>query len=323
MLADFGEEHVTIFAQGLVDFTDEELACYLRALITKYDANSGMLEYLIDHCRVMQLGDDSTIGTKEPIFDEVLKRLYVLAGHDADVTCHGTNYNAVDFCSGYFWQVSPGRYVLGPKVGRALSRSFLAPSVEYASREVKRGMRNADFTSAMVVSETTKNVVEEWMYRVAYGYRNYLFVPVFGQIIAQILVHGSKLYGGDIVGYVSDNPHKVQLEVEVTSVDHNLLQQQFAAIYGISSEAFTDLLRINWYEAGQFLFLDENFHKLAEVDGFAASDTRLGSYVPYYHGAKLVFQVRESERKAGVFGTLRNFTRDVASVVSSVRFLFH
>jgi len=270
--------------------------------------------------RLMQLGDDSTIGTMTPVYAEVLKRLYELCGHSADVTCHGQEYDAVDFCSSYFWQVSPGRYVLGPKIARAITRSFLSPKAEYLHREMKKKNGSAEINEAELSANTSDAVVEEYIYTVAFGFRHFQFLPVFGNILAQILLRGERKFGTvKAKQYLfADNPYRVTLESKIDGIDFNLLEAQFASIYGMPSKVFDDLLDIDWNVPGQFLTLGENFDWMAKIDGFASTESDKGSWVKYYNGATLTFRTPGVFRRRGIIASMKNVMTNASDMAYNV-----
>jgi len=245
------------------------------------------------HCLLIQLGDDSVFGTTFDADKRMIETLFTIVGHDADVVNHGTNYDAVDFCSMWFWNYAPGKYVLGPKIFRSLAKSFMHPTEKFVDPYI----RKIDQDNVEAIAQSTQFACDSYIYTVAVGMRGYTFLPVLGRVLEQIITRSSVAKFSHSPYLMPDNPHKIFLHGVITNYDANLLERQFQAIYGYTSDAFAQLLEHEWYTAGQFIYPDHVFDHCANVDGIIGKNRYDGPLTQYYNGTTRIFRTCGSAPK--------------------------
>jgi hypothetical protein len=194
---------------------------------------------------VIQLGDDNLIFTKVEIDSNQLVRHCEKAGHKLELVERGNDraaYDATEFCSSIFWDIGEHR-VLGPKVARALAKSFQP--------------------------HTRINVpIEHHIAGVARGYKHYNWVPVLGHYCTSVL----KNYP-NAPKILDDNPYKMRLDVPI-DVDPAAVERFFIDRYNLDPAdvvRIMDLLHVDISNYGRPRSISHSLlRQMLEVDGVTA-----------------------------------------------------
>ncbi len=183
---------------------------------------------------VSALGDDN--NTALPSFDHTIQDIERVSrhlGHEASgIVVRPGQYHLLEYCSQRIWQVSPGKYVAGPKPGRLLSKTWVAH----------------------------KHVPEAHLLNhcggVMQGFKNVSWVPVFRAVYDR----WNQLYGKGGKRHFDDtNPYKMTW-VDCEEVDAELLRDQFTLIYGfdpIPLESSIAKLEFNMGDSYSSLEIDQ------------------------------------------------------------------
>lgn len=190
---------------------------------------------------VIQLGDDNVIITSRPLDEERYCKFMFDAGHDLKLIFRGRGTAGVDdteFCSCLFWPIGEQR-ILGPKVGRALAKSWM-PS-------------------------KTINNLRKHAYGIAIGYQHYWWIPVLGYICRRIV--SSNPYGRPVR---DANPYKMMLN-EPIFVDKSIVEAYFMRRYLHSPDVYESVFEdLDW---SQPTAVDDNiFTHMLEIDGVSVVD---------------------------------------------------
>lgn len=166
---------------------------------------------------VMQLGDDNVLMFREPIDHQSLVDWCTNCGHKLEMV-HRPDVDLLEYCSGRFWNTG-GTRVLGPKIGRVLSRTFIAndPNMKY-------------------------DQLGSYVQQVALGMRYYTWIPVLGHFLWKLMEKNlqgssSRVYKMPPKSY----EHKMCLRREVT-VTYDVVAAQFYKIYGFEPAYLEDSL---------------------------------------------------------------------------------
>lgn len=189
---------------------------------------------------ISALGDDNNSSLTYFYHDmNDIKRVSGYLGHEADgMIIRPGQYHLIEYCSQRLWQVSPGQYVLGPKIGRLLTKTFVCHKHVPADKLV-------DHISGVIQ-----------------GFKNYRWLPLFRSVYAKwMLLHpkpGKKYYD-------DNNPHKMQLTTELT-VDPECIRQQFIFVYGFDPTQLEEELLALPYDMGDS-YEHPLINSMLETDG--------------------------------------------------------
>lgn len=207
----------------------------------------------LDDFWVSALGDDNNIALPE--FNHTIEQVNEASrelGHDADgLIIRPGDYHLMEYCSQRLWEYQPGQYVLGPKPGRLLAKTFVT------HRHVPDAFMEAHMSGVME------------------GFKMYSWIPVFGKFFEQWFVRHTK--PGKLF-YSSKEEHRVTLKTELV-VDVSIVNDQFFAIYGFYPEQLNSVI-----EEMEFKIGDCYRHPLLDImlekDGISY-DYSLPDYIEY------------------------------------------
>jgi hypothetical protein len=160
---------------------------------------------------VMQLGDDNVIFAKD-IEAFNLPRLVEFAaamGHKLEAI-HRPDPDFAEYCSQRFWRIGD-TYVLGPKPGRVLAKTFVCHDASLSAEDMPEYCRG-----------------------VAVGFQHYTWVPVLSKIVEKMLSMPARKQSANVREALNrmqnEQFHKINLRTEL-DVDLSSVYTQFAKIY--------------------------------------------------------------------------------------------
>jgi len=206
--------------------------------LTAYEKRYKYKEYV-----VMQLGDDNVIFVRSlaefnlPRFVEFCKHL----GHKLEAV-HRPDPDYAEFCSQRFWNIG-SQYVLGPKPGRVLSKSFICHDT---------ALRSEDMPG--------------YITGIARGFKHYNWIPVLGTFCANLITKNAPLTRRAESSLArAANPYKVFLRSELT-IDKGSVHAQFSKIYGFDPNVIEATIQDMKIVTGKAWY-NESLRHMAQVDG--------------------------------------------------------
>ncbi len=189
-----------------------------------------------DRFVVMQLGDDNLFFVSKRIPVDVLIDVARDMGHVLETKEHSpADYDFIEYCSMRPWRVSPGKRVLGPKIGRVLTKSFV-----------------------MSQNLPTDMTIEQWMRVVAVGFKNYTWLPGLGQVIDCF----------DTTASQHPTPEwQVTLRNPLDEIDYTEVYSMFGNVYGFDPlDLITLCMSVDWTLVGA-CYSHELFNRICDTDG--------------------------------------------------------
>lgn len=230
----------TSFGNTLIVFM---LACAILYLLDpKY----------LDAYLVSALGDDNNIAIPEfrHTMEDINKASREL-GHDADgLIITPDKYHLMEYCSQRLWEYQPGEYVLGPKPGRLLAKTFIT------HKHVPDSKMEAHITGVME------------------GFKNYSWIPVFN------FVYDTWMKRHPMPGklFYKESEYRIQLKKELV-IDESLISEQFFKIYGFYAEQLAGIcdLEFNIGDCYEHPLIE----RMLEADG-VKYDYDMADHIQYY-----------------------------------------
>lgn len=188
---------------------------------------------------IIQLGDDNVLFTHpdKPLDTTKYCGFMTNAGHKLEMIDRGVGqdgFDKLEFCSSLFWDIGEHR-VLGPKVGRALAKSWMP------SKHIKDLSQHA--------------------YGVALGYQHYMWIPVLGYVCRRILASNRSVNKP----VFDANPYKLRLTDPII-VDPDSVERHFIVRYSNYPSSFEDALSSHDFSRPG-VHSSDVFDLMAEIDG--------------------------------------------------------
>jgi hypothetical protein len=205
--------------------------------------------YNQDDVVLIQLGDDNLIFVKdlEAWNMDRFSAYVTILGHKLECVLR-PDPDFAEYCSMRFWNIGNGQYVLGPKPGRVMAKTFVCHDKSLSPEDMP-----------------------SYCGEIAHGMRNYDFVPVLGTFLRRIMEgrgHVSKRVGVAITRDRLSSPFKVGLS-EPIEVELHSVYAQFEKIYGFDPKPLEEEFE-SWTFTGSQSLKSALLDHMAEVDG--ASD---------------------------------------------------
>lgn len=194
--------------------------------------------------KISALGDDSNTAIPGNVVVDVekFKEMGYHLGHETEVVhIQPHEYHLLEFCSQRVWQVNSYDWVLGPKPGRLLAKTFVC------HRKVPE----------CYLLEHVAGIIQ--------GLKYYRWIPLFRAVYHTFLQRHPKVVGK--LFYGEDNPHKIHLRKEI-DVDVRYVEDQFYAIYGFHAQELEDWIYTLPFEMGD-CYEHPLMHRVLEIDGVA------------------------------------------------------
>ncbi len=155
-------------------------------------------------------GDDNVLMVLEDIDSKLdaFIHYYHLMGSGLEIIPR-PNINFLEYCSARFWRIGEHRYVLGPKIGRVLAKSFMP------HRPMSRKKRREHIVS------------------VAKGYYHYRWLPGIDVLLSKLGVTSFS------------NHHKLEFKStlsEPIEVDMTYVEEMFEDVYGTSGDSIRKII---------------------------------------------------------------------------------
>lgn len=197
----------------------------------------------LDEAAFSALGDDNNTALSE--FHHTLDDIKSASGelgHEFDgCIVRPQEYHKLEYCSQWVWQVDHNVSVMGPKIGRLLSKTFVC---------------HKSVPDEHMVAHTKAVLI---------GFKNYRWLPVFRAVYARFMEVHSAVQ--ERRHYGQDNPYRIELKTEI-DVDENVVHQHFYTIYGFDPTELEKLILNLDFNMGD-CYSHPLIERMLEVDGVA------------------------------------------------------
>lgn len=195
----------------------------------------------LENMWVSALGDDNnTALTTFTHTMEDIHRVSSYLGHEADgMIVRPGEYHKLEYCSQRVWQHACDGRVLGPKIGRTLSKTFVC------HKHVPVVQLEAHIAGVMQ------------------GFKNYRWIPVLRTVIDTWM----RRHPGVVPKryYDDSNPHKMVLQTELL-VDEDLVIQQFMDVYGFHPATLEEWIETLPFDLGD-TYTHPLMNEIMRIDG--------------------------------------------------------
>lgn len=188
---------------------------------------------------VIANGDDFIYFSKNRLDADLVKSVCADMGHKLECI-HRDDYDLIEYCSARAWDIG-GHRVMGPKPFRCLGKTFIGVNHRMTQEEVLPHIRG-----------------------IAYGMRNFRWVPVLGRVLSEI----TEGYSGKEIPHTK-NPYAIKITQEF-DVDHDVLDAQFEKIYGMSPILLENELGSLDYNETGWAYTSSAVRRGLELDGCLA-----------------------------------------------------
>lgn len=195
---------------------------------------------------VMQLGDDNVIFAKDVVAFN-LPRLVEFAaamGHKLEAI-HRPDPDFAEYCSQRFWKIGD-TYVLGPKPGRVLAKTFICHDASLSTEDMPEYCRG-----------------------VAAGFQHYTWIPVLSIVVQKLLGMPTGRISRNVQAALArmreEQYHKITLRTQL-DVDLSAVYSQFLKIYGFDARDLERDLR-GWNCEFGVAIQHELLDELNKIDG--------------------------------------------------------
>ncbi len=197
-------------------------------------------ESYVDDAYISALGDDN--NTALPDFHHSLddiKAAGALFGHELDGLIIGPGeYHKIEYCNHRLWNIAPGRWAMAPKIGRLLSKTFVA------HRHVPEHLLQKHFNGVMI------------------GFEAVRWLPVFRAVYDTWMDR----HGRTGQRYYSDTYDGKQVLTVQKDVDDSMVYDQFQLIYGFDPTSLEQDLTQLSYSLGSS-YQDNRMDLILAADG--------------------------------------------------------
>lgn len=186
------------------------------------------------------LGDDNNSALPEnDIPMQRIQEKATLLGHEVEgIIIKPHEYHLIEYCSQRLWNTG-SRYVLGPKIGRLLTKTFIC----------HKNVRLSD--------------LEDHIAGVLTGFKHYRWLPVFRVVYDVWFANHPNAKIRPC--YKDSNPHRMRLTTDI-EVDPYVVDEQFQLVYGFDPWVLEAEIRQWTFPLGA-CYTHPLIDKLLEVDG--------------------------------------------------------
>jgi len=194
----------------------------------------------VDDAYISALGDDN--NTALPDFRHSMEDIQAagaLFGHELDgLIIRPGEYHQIEYCNHRLWNVAPGRWAMAPKIGRLLSKTFVA------HRHVPDHLLQKHFNGVML------------------GFEAVRWLPVFRAVYDTWMDR----HGRTGQRYYADTYDGKQVLTIQKDVDDSMIYDQFQLIYGFDPTSLENDLTQLSYSLGSS-YQDSRMDLILKADG--------------------------------------------------------